>query len=153
MGRRVLMLSVALAATIAFGVTPSALGDQVYHSEHLALAPIGDAPLRSGYVQNIHPNGQVVFAHEIYVLNGAEPNTTYQVTLLIYSSTTCASGALLAAIATAQIETNWSGNGVADFFIAPNEVGDLHGGTFGVRWTVTSATSSYETRCTTVKLD
>jgi hypothetical protein len=149
--RQALTLSVALALGLA--VIPTALGDQVYHSEHLALTPVGNAPLHSGYVENIHPNGPVVFAHEIYVLNGAEPETTYQVTLLIYSDSTCASGTLLAAIPTAQISTNRHGNGVSDFFIAPDAIGGLHGATVGVNWTVTSATSSYETRCTTVTLD
>jgi hypothetical protein len=150
--RRVLTLSLAFAIAGLVAI-PTALGDQVYHSEHLVLASVGNAPLRSGYVENIHPNGPVVFAHEIYVLNGAEPDTTYQVTLSIFSSTSCASGSLLAAIPTAQIETNGSGNGVSDFFIAPEVIGDLHGATVGVMWTVASSTSSYETRCTTVTLD
>jgi hypothetical protein len=145
---------VALAAVFAaIAVTPAAFGDQVYHSEHLALTPVGSAPLRSGFVENIHPNGPNVFAHEIYALNGAERNTTYQVTLFIFSSTTCEAGTLLAAIETAQIQTNGSGNGVNDFFISPDAIGGLHGATIGVRWTMTSTTSSYETRCTTVTLD
>jgi hypothetical protein len=147
-------LTVVLAALlVAIAVTPTAFGDRVYHSEHLALTPVGGAPLRSGFVENIHPNGPVVFAHEIYALNGAEPNTTYQVTLFIFSETTCDPGSLIAEIPTAQLETNRSGNGVADFFIGPDAIGNLHGSTVGVSWTVTSATSSYETSCTTVTLD
>ena len=42
-----------------------------------------DAPLRSMFVENIHANGPNVFAHEQYVVNGAEPNTTYDVVLTI----------------------------------------------------------------------
>ena len=151
MFRRAHVALVLVLVGVAFA--PTALGDRVYHSEHLALAPVGGAPLRSGFVENIHPNGPNIFAHEIYALNGSEPNTTYQVTLFIFSSTTCDPATLLAAVDTAQIQTNGSGNGVADFFISPDAIGDLHGATVGVSWTVTSQTSSYETTCTTVTLD
>jgi hypothetical protein len=148
---RTFLLICAVGAMLLLPGT--AAGDAVYHSQHVDLHPVAGAPLHSGFVENIHPNGPNVFAHEIYVLNGAERNNTYQVTLFIFSSTTCDPGSLLAAIETAQIETNGSGNGVADFFISPDAIGGLHGATVGVSWTVTSATSSYETRCTTVTLD
>ena len=63
---------------------PVASADRVYHSEHTALAPVGGAPLHNGFVQNIHPNGPNVFAHEIYVLNGAAPAVTYAVHLIVH---------------------------------------------------------------------
>ena len=61
-----------------------ALADQSYHTERLSLTltPAGEAAghtLRNGMVVNIHPNGPVNGAIENYVLNGAKPNTEYQV--------------------------------------------------------------------------
>ena len=86
-----------MRATLALGavaltLAPSALADAVYHSAHIALTPVGASPLRSGFVENVHPNGPNVFAHEQYVLNGAVPNMTYTVTIHITSlaDTTCA---------------------------------------------------------------
>ena len=69
-----------------------ATGDAVYHSQHVLLHSAAGAPLRSGFVENIHPNGPMVYAHEVYVLNGAQANTSYQVTLLLFPfSTNCSS--------------------------------------------------------------
>lgn len=61
-----------------------ALADQSYHTERLSLTltPAGGVAghtLRNGMVVNIHPNGPVNGAIENYVLNGAKPNTEYQV--------------------------------------------------------------------------
>ena len=54
-----------------------AAGDAVYHSQHIGLHPVGGALLHSGFVENIHPNGPQVYAHEVYVLNGANGNATH----------------------------------------------------------------------------
>jgi hypothetical protein len=71
--RRLLLVAAALSVLLLPG---TAAGDAVYHSHHVALHPVGGAPLRSGFVENIHPNGPQVYAHEVYVLNGAQPDTT-----------------------------------------------------------------------------
>jgi hypothetical protein len=42
----------------------------------MALVPVAGAPLRSGFVQNIKAEGPHVYAHEIFVLNGAAPGAT-----------------------------------------------------------------------------
>src|SRR6266542_5790344 len=84
--------------------------DAVYPSQHILLHPVGDAPLRSGFVENIHANGPNVYAHEVYVLNGALPNTTYGVTLLLHPNDPTCSGAALA-VPTATLTTGVSGNG------------------------------------------
>jgi hypothetical protein len=55
-------------------------GDAVYHSQHIALRPVGSAPLRSGFVENIHTNGPTVYAMQRYALVGAVPGN-YAVTL------------------------------------------------------------------------
>jgi hypothetical protein len=73
---------ILLAAGLA-GITQEAtLTRPTYRKPE--LVPVSDAPLQSGFVVNIHPNGPVIFAHEIYQLNGAAPSTTYQVMLMVY---------------------------------------------------------------------
>ena len=42
------------------------------------------APLRSGFVLNIKAQGPTIYAHEVYVLNGATPGETYTVTNNFY---------------------------------------------------------------------
>ena len=47
---------------LLFGAVLPAAADQVYHTERLELVPVGGAPLQSGFVVNIHPNGPINFA-------------------------------------------------------------------------------------------
>jgi hypothetical protein len=100
------------------------------------LGPVADAPLRSGHIINIHPNGPQVFARERYVLIGAEPNTEYQVNLLLYPNEPDCDGEAVV-IPTAEIETNGVGNGTAEVVILPADIGDLHNATHGVAREVT----------------
>ncbi len=53
--RRGLALVVSAVALATFA--PLAAADAVYHTEHLPLKPVGGAPLRSGFVQNIKAEG------------------------------------------------------------------------------------------------
>lgn len=140
--------AVVVAAVAALVAAPSAIADAVYHSERLVLEPVG-ASLGSGMVVNIHPNGPQVYAHEIYALKGAPPNTQYDVTL--YAGAAC--GVPFLALPTATFTTNGAGNGRADFKFTPEQVAPLRGMTLQVWWTVTSGSSSYRTDCTTVQLD
>ena len=71
------LVSVTLVASCLW--VSAAGADATYHTAHIALSPIGDAPLRSGFVQNVHANGPNITAREIYQLNGAEPNPLYRV--------------------------------------------------------------------------
>jgi len=92
---RRLLVTFALAGIAVMAGAVSARADGVYHSQHVALSPIGGAPLRSGFVENVHADGPNVYAHEQYVVNGAEPDTTYQVVLMIFPlDTTCSSSPL-----------------------------------------------------------
>ena len=80
---------VFLASAIAFAVVvPAAAADSVYHTEKLPLASVGGTPLRSGFVLNIKANGPTIYAHEIYVLDGAAPGETYTVTNNFYDTVT-----------------------------------------------------------------
>jgi hypothetical protein len=109
--QRVLMTSAFAALALMVGAV-SASADAVYHSQHIAFAPIGASPLRSGYVENIHADGPNVFAHEQYVVNGAEPDTSYQVVLMVFpGDTTCSTSPIT--IPTAMLATNAAGNGNA----------------------------------------
>jgi hypothetical protein len=147
--------TLALGA-VALALAPTALADAVYHSAHIALTPVGVSPLplRSGFVENIHPNGPNVFAHEEYVLNGAVPNTTYTVTIHIAGSadTTCA--APFVNLDTATLTTNAAGNGSASKVFTPADVGGLANSTIHAYWTVSSGdTVAYATSCQTITLD
>jgi hypothetical protein len=148
-----LLLAAAFAMTAVAVAAPLAAADAVYHSQHIALNPIGSAPLRSGFVENIHTNGPQVYAHELYVLNGAEPDTTYQVTLLLYPfDPGCLSDAV--PIPTASFQTNPAGDGIGQFIFHPGDVPTaLRGATHGIRWEVTSGSSTYSTACSSVTLD
>src|SRR6266700_878572 len=130
-----------------------AAADAVYHSGHIPFAPIGEAPLRSGFVENIHANGPNVFAHEQYVVNGAEPNTSYQVVLMIFPlDTTCTSTPIT--IPTAVINTNGAGNGSADHVFTPADADGLRGLTVGGMWFLMNGnTVEYTTSCAAVHLD
>ncbi len=142
---------VALALGLA---VPAVSADAVYHSQHIALAPAGDLPLRSGFVENIHVNGPVIFAHENYVLNGAEPNASYQVVLMLYEDTSC-SGAAFAELSTAVISTNVAGNGKAQAVFKLVDIpASFHNLTVGGRWELRAdSTAAYQTACTIIRTD
>ena len=148
---------VLLLSLVAFplALAPLATADAVYHTQRIDLVPVGGAPLQSGFVVNLHANGPQVYAHEHYVLNGASPNTAYEVTLLVYPfDTTCSVAAI--AIPTAVLQTNVTGNGEADAgFLRPADVpAFLRGATHGTAWHLTSgAILAYETACSSVSLD
>ena len=151
MFRRRLLAGAVLVAAAA--LAPPAAGDRVYHSEHLDLTPTGAAPLRSGFVENIKAQGPQVYAHEVFVLNGARPNATYTVTRhFFFKDPACAGGAFASDLA--QLQTNGTGNARGDVFVAPEDVAGFEGA-HGVRWSVrdSSGTIAYQTACTQVTLD
>jgi hypothetical protein len=111
--RRTLVLGV-LSAVALFALVTTALADQAFHTLKAPLSPVGDAPLRSGWIADIHANGPIIGAHEEYHLTGASPNTTYQVVIQFYPGVTgCPSGAV--ALPTATLTTNAAGDGNADW--------------------------------------
>jgi hypothetical protein len=148
---------VAVAASLAaIGVaTTPAHADSVYHTEHLELAPVAGAPLRSGFVQNIKAEGAVVYAHEIFVLNGAGRGATFTVTRNFFpfdSDCNGDNGVFASDVAT--LTTNQSGNARGDVFVRPEEVAGFEG-VHGVKWTVHNGAGvvAYRTSCTPVTLD
>src|SRR5262245_14966387 len=131
----------------------AASGDGVYRSSHIGLNAVGGAPLRSGFVENIHANGPTVYAHEQYVLNGATANTTLQVVLMVFpGDPTCSSTPVPIPVAT--IRTNAAGNGAAYHVFTPADADGLRGTTVGGMWVVSAEGSpTYVTECETIVLD
>jgi hypothetical protein len=104
-----LALLAGVISLIAVVLVPAALADHVFHTSHAAAHAVAVAPLKLGFVNDIHTNGTVNAAREEYHLNGAQPNTTYQVQLVIYGDQTCA-GSPFATVPTATLTTNGAGN-------------------------------------------
>jgi hypothetical protein len=146
--------SIAAAAALLAAVAPPAAADRVYHSQHLELTPVGGAPLRSGFVENIKAEGPQIYAHEIFVLNGAAPQATYTVTRNFFFQAPACDGSFVFPSDVALLSTNRSGNARGDVVVRPAEVAGFEG-THGVIWTVQDATGAvtYRTACTTVTLD
>lgn len=145
-------LCLVLIATIALIVALPALADSTYHSEHITLMSANGAPLKAGFVENIHVNGPRVFALERYVLVGAMPNTQYQVTIQIYlnADKTVYAGAL----PTIAFWTNRVGNGVGHFTLPPSGAAGFHGMTLYLVWELSAGgVVKYATPLTTVTLD
>lgn len=152
--RLVRLGSPLLVAVVCCVWVAAASADSTYHTGHIALSPIGSAPLISGFVQNIHANGPNVYAHEIYQVNGAQPNSSYQVVLSIWTANTSCSGSPALQLPTAVVTTNAVGNGLADIVFTPADADGLRGLTVSARWTLSNgATASYATDCEVLTLD
>jgi hypothetical protein len=144
---------VLLAALAALSFTSAATADRFFHTAHLELMPIGDAPLQSGFINDVHTQGVHIGAQERYVLNGALPNTTYSVALWIYprGSGSCA-GAPVRMFTTESITTNAAGNGEVGhtFFASPNPQPPGLAPT-PIKWVVSlNGVPQYETECALV---
>lgn len=149
MRRLISILIAAIALTFAAGPVAA---DSVYHSERLALvAETGAAG--SGFVVNIHPNGPQVFALERYALRGAEPNTTYEVKLVIDGSTVLCGFPI--EIPMASGTTGVAGNlTMQGMVLRPGGIPPcLRGQTFSIHWEVWSGGVKTHTASTVVELD
>jgi hypothetical protein len=150
-----LRATIGLVSTaVVLALAPGAVADEVYHSEHMRLEPVGVAPLGKGFVENIHADGPKVYAQEVYVLSHAVPNTAYEVHLLAYPFDPACGGTPVA-FGFTTLTTNGAGNGRAKRLIRPADVpAELRGATHGIRWEVRSGGATlYATDCTAVTLD
>jgi hypothetical protein len=149
-------LVLATAAVAVAALAPLAAADAVYHSEHLDLVPVGNAPLRSGFVQNIKAEGPTIYAHEVFVLNGAVPSATYTVRRnFFFQNPACGDDADFQS-PVAQLTTNAAGNATGDLIVIPAAIPAFLVGKHGVLWTVTDPSGAvvyYQTACTAVTLD
>ena len=138
-----------IVAVLAATLSAAASADSAYHTERLELRGLNGAP-GGGMVVNAHPNGAIVYAHEIYELSGAVAGT-YQVAIHIFpASLNCSGGSF--DFPTATIETNARGNGSADVKFTPADAAGIRGLTLSIYWTVTGP-ATYVTDCTVVTLD
>jgi len=148
--------ALACGALAIAAFAPTAAADSVYHSEHLRFAPVAGAPLRSGFVENIKAEGPRVYAHEVFVLNGALPRTSYTVSRNLFPfDPDCGGENGVFTSAVGNLRTNAAGNARDDTKVTPEEVAGFEG-VHGVRWTVVqNATGAlvYRTGCTAVTLD
>ncbi len=147
-----------LLASIAPLFTSPVSADKVFHSENLQLslttngASAGHPQLRSGHVIDIHPNGPVNAAIERYMINGAKPDTKYQVTLRIFQSG--CSGMFLTSINTAMLVTDENGNAHGGHKFTPADLSGVHGMVLGVKWDLVSrGINAYDTACIKVTVD
>ena len=149
-----LRFALPIAFLAALSLAGPASADGLYHTDRLALEPVGGAP-GGGAVVNIHPNGPVVFAHELYSLKGANPAQAYQIHLRIWPDNFTCGGAPTLDLPTAVVETNGRGNGSADFVLRPTDVpGFLRDNRFSIDWIAEQGgTTRYATECTVVTLD
>jgi hypothetical protein len=147
--------AVAAALVVMHTVAPIVGADQTFHTQHIALTPVGSAPLRTGFVVDIHANGPEINSLERYVLNGAAPEATYQVQLLVYRNSIC-TGPQLGVVKTASLVTNGSGNAEGSWTFVPSDISpSLHGTTIGIVWEVLSGRQrvAYQTSCIAVAVD
>jgi hypothetical protein len=147
-----MLVTLLLAAMVSV-----AAADGVYHSEHIEFHPVGDQPLRSGFVENIHTNGPQLYALERYVLNGASPNTEFYIKPLIYLANAGCTDGLIPFPVESSISTNHVGNGTALVTLLPEAAAGLGGLTVNVRWQLlvdaADGPVAYETECAVITLD
>jgi len=148
-------VSGAVLGLLVVGLIASpASADNTYHSTQIALTPVGNAPLRTGFVENIHANGPNVFAHENYVVNGAIPNTDFQVAISVWVDNTACTGDPSFTLPTATLSTNGAGNGQAQHVFTPADASGLHNTTDGAMWTLsTNGGETYTSGCEVISLD
>lgn len=155
--RRVAAVVLVVAmGTIPLAIAGTASADQAYHTERLVFEAVGGAPeLRSGHVVNSHSNGPQRYAHEQYMVNGAAPNTTYQVVLEVFADSACTSP--LFPIPTTTLATGKSGQASASATFVPADVAGLAPAEVSARWQLRigdmSGAVAYQTRCTVITLD
>lgn len=142
------------AGAAALALAAPVLADGVYHSQHFPLHAIGGAPLDSGFLENIHANGQV-YAHQQYHLNGAAPNTTYHGVLEFFLfDPTCSTAPT--DVPTATFTPNGVGNGNGDAVFPLSTIPPvIHGVANGEVFELLApdGTVAYSTDCTSGMFD
>jgi hypothetical protein len=132
------LVGLAMVAIVILMAAAPAAADQAHHTTRSTFHAVGDAPLRSGFIANIHANGPNVFAHEVYTLNGAMPNTTFQVVAHVYFDDLSCGGDPNVSLPVGDLTTNRAGNATGDIVLsleAANALG-FRNGTGADRWEI-----------------
>lgn len=117
----------------------------------IPVKPVGGAPLQSGAVEDTFTEGPKNYAIERYQLNGALPNTTFDIRLVITIGKDDCSGPEIIQ-PSVQLTTNNHGNGQASVRVPPeflppiafDKVNSLH-------WQfVANGVVYYDTECTAI---
>lgn len=136
---------VAAVVVGALAAPGSALADSAYHTERLAFEPVTGSETGSGMVVNIHANGPEIGALERYQLKNAQPNTEYEVWLVVAGEDF---------MPTATIVTDRHGNGHAKAGFSAADLAPFSGAVLPVQWVLRSGDGdAYATDVTTVTLD
>jgi hypothetical protein len=156
-------LSRVRVAALALLLAPItlALADQDFHTERLpfsltaegAAAEPPHPTLRSGHVVDIHANGPQIGALERYVINGARPNSSYDVVLELFEGN--CEGAESPPVTTITLQTNKQGNAHGGFVFTAEDLAPFSGAVVGVRWTLVDEDGiiAYATSCIVVAID
>ncbi len=133
-----------------------ASADRTFHTTRFELSSVAGAPLRSGFVIDIHAEGPRIYAQERYHLSGALPGTAYEVVLHIFRSLDC-QGPQVAALPTDSFVTNRAGNGHGSATFRPADAAGLAAqqDEYGLVWNVVvkGGAVAYTTGCQVVALD
>ena len=150
---RSLVVATLVSVLLGLAVVTGVGADATYHTARYQLTAVGNET-GTGTVINAHANGPQVAANENYLLIGAQPNTAYQVQLVIYAGDTTCSSAPTVTVPSATVETNGAGNGHGKHRFTPADVDGLHGATVGIVWQfMRNGQLAYQTACETVILD
>jgi len=151
---RLSLLTGALVSVLLLGSTVVS-ADRAYHTERLEFEAVGGAPeLGAGHVINAHSNGPIRYARETYMVNGAEPNETYDVIIQVFLGSEC-TGTPDVALTTEVIETGAKGQGHASHVFVPADVAPFNPPlTVHAQWVLErNGTVDYQTDCTVINLD
>jgi hypothetical protein len=144
------LVGLAMAAIVVLMAAAPAAADRAHHTTRSVFHTVGGAPLRSGFIANIHANGPNIFAHEVYTLNGAMPTTTFQVVAHVYFDDLSCGGAPNVSLPIGDLTTNRAGNATGDIVLsleAANALG-FRNGTGADRWEILLAGEVvYESDC------
>lgn len=140
---------VVASVVCALALATSATANKTFHTLTAPFSPINGQPLQSGWVHDIHMNGNVSGGHEVYHVAGAIPNTTFDVHLLFYAGGKC-SGTPAFEGNIAVLMTNGAGNANGDVKFPANHTSTVT--TMSAIWQLLGpdGVAAYDTPCEVV---
>ena len=139
---------IVASVVCALALATSATANKTFHTLTAPLSPINGQPLQSGWVHDIHMNGNVSGGHEVYHVAGAIPNTAFQVRILFYTGGTCSGKPQM--FDTAVLTTNAAGSANGDVKFPANHTSTVT--TMSAIWKLVGpdGVAAYETPCEVV---